>query len=103
MTRRWVAVGAVLVAILLASLVPTGGGGGGLPLATLGHLLGYAALTAALAAALDRPLVVAVAAAVLAGAGVEVIQPTVGRDASLADALTNAVGAAAAWLALRAR
>lgn len=96
MIRRIGPVAAVLAAILIASLVPSPPGGGALPLAAAGHLLGYAALAATLALAFDGPysLPLAFVVAFLVGVGVEVVQPAVGRTASLTDAALNAVGAA---------
>lgn len=101
--RRGGPVAAVLAAILVVSLIPSPPGGGALPLAAAGHLLGYAALAATLALALDGryALPLAFAVAVLVGAGVEVIQPEVGRTASLTDAALNAVGAALGLAVIR--
>ena len=49
----------------------------------------------------DRALVGVSLAVTAFGAGVEVVQPTVGRTASVLDALANAAGAALGVLATR--
>jgi VanZ family protein len=115
--RRWAAVLVVAAAILLASVVDPGRGAaapgplGVVSLATWGHLLGYAALAGAVAAALaGRPVRTAVAVAVVAavayGAGIELLQSVIpARSFDPADAVANAAGAAVgvgAWRALAA-
>lgn len=102
---RWGAVAAVLGAVLLGSFLP---GAGGSVRAGWGHLLGYAALATALAAALDdgtrSPAAVlggAFAGAVAVGAGVELLQPLADRHRELRDATLNAAGAALALVAYR--
>jgi len=107
MRRPWArrAVGLAVV-VLAASLVPASGGGSLPPNADkLLHLAGYAAVAFAAAMALDddtdRALVGVALAVTAFGAGVEVVQPTVGRTASVLDALANAAGAALGVLATR--
>ncbi|MCY4732619.1 VanZ family protein [Natronomonas gomsonensis] len=102
-------------AILVASVVDPGDG---VPRTVLGigttvylHVVGYAALAAALGYAARsadwRPLLAAAAVAALYGAGIEALQgPIPYRTMSAADAMTNAVGAAlgtGAWRLLARR
>jgi VanZ family protein len=107
MRRQWAGRAAVFALVVLgASLVPLPDGDG-VPagLDKLVHAAGYAAVAFAAAMApeedTDRALAGVVLAVTAFGAGVEVVQPTVGRTASLADALANLAGAAAGALAAR--
>jgi len=106
--RRWAAVAVGFAAVVLAaSLVPASAGGGSLLAGTdkLLHAVGYAAVAFAAAnapeAPTDRTLVGVVVAVAAFGAGVEVVQPVVGRAASLGDAVANLAGAALGALAVR--
>ena len=101
--QRWGGVAvAVVIAVVAASLVPASAGtGGGFPAGAdkLLHLVGYAALSFSVAAALRTRTVRVLAAVVVAvaalGAGVELLQPLVDRTASLLDAAANLGGATA--------
>jgi VanZ family protein len=97
MSPRTVAA-AVVVAVVAASLVPLGGGASTFP-DGLFHVVGYAAVAAAVVRAgppTRRTLAVAVVVAVAVGAGVELLQGLVpGRTPSVADAAANLVGAVA--------
>lgn len=115
---RWAAAAAVAAVVVGASLVPLPAGGGSVPAGTdsvpagstvLAHVLGYAAVAAATAVALDgerRPAVVlggAVVAAVGLGGVVEILQGVVpGRSPSALDAAANALGAVVAVVLYRA-
>jgi VanZ family protein len=104
--RRWLLVVLVAGVILVASLVPTGGGTTptllGVGLDKWQHLGGYAALAVVLGYALragDRPrtetLVVAFAVTVGYGILIECLQlPLASRAFSVGDMLANGVGAA---------
>jgi VanZ family protein len=98
---------AALLAVVAASLVPGSAAGGVLPSATdkLLHAAGYAAVAWAAGSALsdpdDRTLAAVALGAAALGAGVELVQPLVGRTASLLDALANCAGAALGALAAR--
>ncbi|WP_208288683.1 VanZ family protein [Halobacterium sp. R2-5] len=99
--QRWRVVAvAAIVAVLAGSLAP-GSTAGGLPAGAdkLLHAAGYATIAFAVAAARRARALRALAAVVLAvalfGAAVELVQPTVGRTASLLDALANLLGATA--------
>lgn len=105
---------AVAVVLLVSGLVPVGsllggGGDGAIGIDVWLHVIGYAALSAALVlAAQRRSWTVLLGAAVLAtafGAAVELLQwPLPWRRASLLDALGNAAGATVgAWAAGLAR
>lgn len=97
-SRRSGTAAVVVAAVVLASLVPLSGGGAGLPDGPL-HVVGYAAVAAAIARTAPptrRTLVVAVAVAFGVGAGVELLQAFVpGRTPSVADAGANLVGSTA--------
>ena len=111
-SQRWrVVAAAVAVVVVVASLVPAEAGAtGGLPpgVDKLLHLVGYAALSfsdsAALRAQTVHKLGAIVVGVALLGAGVELVQPTVGRTASLLDAAANLAGAMAGvsvyWLVI---
>lgn len=107
MRQRWAAVAVALaVVVLAASLVPASGGDSLPPNADkLFHFAGYAALAFAAAMApdeaTDRALVGVVLAVTAFGAGIEVVQPAVGRTASVLDALANVAGATVGVLAAR--
>lgn len=94
--RRTGTAAAVVACVVLASLVPLAGGGSGLPDGLL-HVVGYAAVAAAVARTREpsgRALLVAVAVAFGVGAGVELLQGFVpGRTPSVADAAANLLGA----------
>ncbi len=104
--RRWLLVALVAGGILVASLVPTGGGTTptllGVGLDKWQHLGGYAALAVVLGYALragDRPrtetLVVAFAVTVGYGVLIECLQlPLATRAFSVGDMLADALGAA---------
>ncbi len=87
-------------AVLAGSLAP-GSAAGGLPADAdkLLHAAGYATIalsvTGSQRAETTRALIAVVLAATLLGVGVEVVQPTVGRTASVLDALANLLGATA--------
>lgn len=109
MRRRWAALAVGLsVVVLAASLVPASGGQR-LPAGAdkLAHAVGYAAVAFAAGMtpeeATDRALAGVVLAVAAFGAGIEVVQPTVGRTTSLLDALANLAGAALGALAARQR
>ena len=101
--RRWGGVAtAVALAVVAASLVPAeAGAAGGLPAGAdkLLHAAGYAALSSSVAAALRARtayvLVTVVVAVAVLGASVELVQPAVGRTASLLDGAANLAGAMA--------
>ncbi|MFB6072466.1 MAG: antibiotic resistance protein VanZ [Halobacterium sp.] len=102
MTRRRLAPVAALVAVssvvLAASLLP-GSTAGGLPAGAdkLLHAAGYAAVAGAAAwttrARSTRSLVAVILLVGVLGAGVELLQPAVGRHASALDAAANLAGA----------
>ncbi|WP_232702895.1 hypothetical protein [Halobacterium wangiae] len=103
--QRWGVATTVALAVVAASLVPaSAASGGSLPGGAdkLLHAVGYAALSFSVAVALRARTGRALAAVVLVvaalGAGVEVVQPTVGRTASLLDAAANLGGATAGAL-----
>lgn len=107
MNARWAVAAGVVAAVLAASLVPAPGGvGGGNVVPLVGdkplHGVGYAAITWAVASAVRARTAGRLAAVVLAatafGAGVELVQPLVGRTASSPDALANLAGAVAGSL-----
>ena len=113
MTRRWLTqrqwwavAAAATLAVVAGSLAP-GQAASGLPAGAdkLLHATGYATIAVAVAAALGarttRVLVAVATAATLLGAGVELLQPTVGRTASLADGVANGLGAVVGALAVR--
>ncbi|MDH5019280.1 VanZ family protein [Halobacterium rubrum] len=100
MRRRWAGVAVALAVVVLAtSLVPVPDGDS-VPTGAdkLAHLAGYAAVAFAATRAVEdagrRTLVSVVLAVSGFGAGVEVLQPMVGRGASLGDAVANLAGAA---------
>jgi VanZ family protein len=105
---RWALVFAVAVAVLLASVVDTGGAASWGPFGLVRsdkyvHALGYAGLAVAVAYAMahrgsDLAVVaVAFSVAVAYGLGIELLQSGLAhRSASLADAAANATGAALA-------
>lgn len=116
----WVPAIALAGVILVASAVPIPGGGGssllpfGLGLTAVFHVVGYAALAAALArplgcasADVERASAGLFAAAALAtgfGLGVEIVQLAIPwRTFAVVDAGLNAVGAATTALLLRLR
>jgi VanZ family protein len=107
MRRQWARrTVALVVVVLAASLVPASGGDSLPPNADkLFHFAGYAALAFAAVMApaedTDRALVGVVLAVAAFGAGIEVVQPAVGRTASAMDALANAAGATVGALAAR--
>jgi VanZ family protein len=96
--RRAGTAAAVVAAVVVASLVPLGGGGPAFP-DGLFHVVGYAAVAAAVARTRPptrRGLLVAAVVAFGVGAGVELVQSVVpGRTPSLADAGANLVGSVA--------
>lgn len=99
MTRsRWLVVAALAAVVLVASLVPGGGGSFGSPFGFVAgdkwlHAVGYAVLAGAVTFA-DGRAVVGVLAAVAYGALVELLQLGVPyRSASALDAVANLVGA----------
>ena len=99
--RRWRVLAVVsIVAVLAGSLAP-GSTAGGLPAGAdkLLHAVGYAVVAVSLAGArraeTARTLVSVVLAAALLGVGIEVVQPAVGRTASVLDAVANLLGATA--------
>ena len=99
--RRWRVLAVVSIAAVLAGSLAPGSTAGGLPAGAdkLLHAAGYATIALSLAGAqraeTGRTLVSIVLAAALLGVGVEVVQPTVGRTASLLDAVANLLGATA--------
>lgn len=105
MNERRAATAVALAAVVVgASLLPASGAGaaaGSLPPGAdkLLHAIGYAAVAYAAASAANGrsvEVLVLVALGVAAvGAGVEVVQPAVGRHASALDALANLAGATA--------
>ena len=107
MRRRWAAlVVAFAVVVLAASLVPLPDGNSGpAGIDKLAHFAGYAAIAFAAGMApektTDRALVAVVLAVAGFGAGIEVVQPTVGRTASLLDSVANLAGATVGALAAR--
>ena len=99
-----VAAAVALAAVVGASLLPASGAGGAagsLPTGAdkLLHAAGYAAVAYAAASSVDgsapRTLALVALGVAAVGAGVEVVQPAVGRHASALDALANLVGAVA--------
>jgi VanZ family protein len=107
--RRWRTLAALSVAAVLVGSLAPGSTAGGLPAGVdkLLHAAGYAVIALSLAGAqraeTGRTLVSIVLAAGLLGIGVEVVQPTVGRTASLLDAVTNLLGATAGTVGWWAR
>jgi VanZ family protein len=102
---EWWGVAAVAALAVVGGSLTPGSAAGGLPAGAdkLLHGLGYAAISFFVAGARgERTLVgllgTAVAVALL-GAGVELVQPYVGRTASGADALANLLGAVVGVLA----
>ena len=103
------AFGLTLTAITVASLMPATSGSGAATSPAVTNLLhvpayGLLAATAcrALAPLRSRPhyqLLAVLGLITLAGGMIEVLQPLVGRDASLGDMLLNLVGAGLAWTA----
>jgi VanZ family protein len=107
MRRRWAGVAVALAVLVLAtSLVPVPDGDS-VPAGAdkLAHLTGYAAVAFAATHAVDdagrRALVGVVATVAGFGAGIEALQPMVGRGASLGDAAANLAGATLGALAAR--
>lgn len=97
--RQWLA-GAVIatVTVVAGSLAPASTASGPASGADkLLHGVGYGAIAFFVAGARNartlRQLAVVVVAVTLLGAGVEVVQPFVGRTASVGDAFANLVGA----------
>lgn len=115
MNRRHVVTGVLALVVAAASLAPASGGGTAGALLGGGadkllHAVGYAALAFAAAAAANASTARRVAGVVLAvlvfGVGVELLQPFVGRTASILDALADLAGATAgalAWTTTRSR
>lgn len=95
---RWLVVAVLAVVVLVASLVPGGGGSFSSPFGVVGadkwlHAFGYAVLAGAVTYADGRALV-GVAAAVAYGVLVELLQLGVPyRSASTLDAVADGVGA----------
>jgi VanZ family protein len=77
----------------LETLPPEPGTGGTRSFTRLHHLVGYAGIVLPVVAARPRAALWAVPAAIGYGGLIELIQPHVGRDGTLADALANALGA----------
>jgi len=114
---RWLLVGLVVAVIVAVSVVPTGGAGQTVGPLGIGvdkylHALGYAGLALVIAYAMAesgprRAALVALAAAVLCGIAVEVVQlPLPYRRFSGRDMLANATGAtlaASLWGAIAGR
>lgn len=104
---RWLVVAALALVVLVASLVPGGGGSLSSPFGVVGadkwlHAAGYMILAAAVTYA-DGRAVVGVAAAVAYGVLVELLQLGVPyRSASALDAVANLVGAVAGAVAVAA-
>ncbi|MCD2202706.1 VanZ family protein [Halobacterium sp. KA-6] len=98
--KRWRVLAVVSIAAVLAGSLAPGSTTGGLSagMDKLLHAGGYAVIAFSLAGARQaetgRVLVSIVLAAALLGVGIEVVQPTVGRTASLLDAVANLLGAA---------
>lgn len=115
MDRPRVVVAVLALVVLGASLAPIPGSvstasGGAVGADKLLHAVGYAGLTFAVATAVStrnpRRLAGVVLAVTAFGAGVELVQPFVGRTASLWDALANLVGSLAGallWTVNRSR
>lgn len=105
----------VAFAVLTASLLPGQSGvaaAGATPFGVdkIVHVIGYACLTYTVAGAVRARTAGRLAAVVVAvaafGAGVELVQPVVGRTASPLDALANLAGAVAGallWALSRSR
>ncbi|CQH60660.1 VanZ family protein [Halobacterium hubeiense] len=99
--RRWRVLAVLSIAAVLAGSLAPGSTGGGLPAGAdkLLHAVGYATIAVSLSGArraeTGRALVSVVLAAALLGVGIEVVQPTVGRTASVLDAAANLLGASA--------
>jgi VanZ family protein len=94
----WTAAVLVTVTVVAASLAPASTASGVTSGADkLMHAAGYGAIAFFVAGARNartlRQLAVVVVAVTLIGAGVEVVQPFVGRTASVLDAFANFVGA----------
>ncbi len=66
------------------------------------HFIGFAALSLPLGFAYPRRTLAIIAGATLFGAGIELVQPFVGRGAELADLVADALGATTGALAMRA-
>lgn len=99
---RWLAVVLTLclaVVIARAALMPPGDGPP-LPIGDkLAHFLAFAALCMPLAAAHPRDLYWLVPAALALGAGIELVQPLVGRVADIGDFIADMAGIGAGVLA----
>ncbi|GAA0265524.1 VanZ family protein [Halobacterium noricense] len=99
--RRWRVLAVVSIAAVLAGSLAPGATAGGLPAGVdkFLHAAGYAMIALSLAGAqraeTGRTLVSIVLATALLGVGIEVVQPLVGRTASLLDAVANLLGATA--------
>ena len=90
---------AVVVALAGASVVPVGH----LPADPgnyLGHLSAYGAAMVALSGFVGLRPLVAAAGLVALGAGIELVQPLVGRENHWQDMAANAAGVGIGWLAL---
>lgn len=115
MDRPRVVVAVLALVVLGASLAPIPGNVSTASTGAVGadkllHAVAYAGLTFAVATAVDtrnpRRLAGVVLAVTAFGAGVELVQPFVGRTASLLDALANLAGSLAGallWTVSRSR
>ena len=102
------AFGLTLTAITVVSLMPAGAGPGAAATPTVSNLLhvpAYALLglcacfaLARLRSSLQGHLLAVLGLITLAGGMIEVLQPLVGRDASVGDLLLNLTGATLAWI-----
>ncbi|MFC3477407.1 VanZ family protein [Halobacterium litoreum] len=104
MKAHRVAAAVALAAVVGASLLPASGAGGAASSLPAGadkllHAAGYAVVAYAAASSVDgsapRTLVLVALGVAAVGAGVELVQPAVGRHASALDALANLAGAVA--------
>lgn len=107
MNERRAAAAVLALVVLIASLAPAPGGVAAASATAFGvdkllHVVGYAVLTYAVASAVRartaRRLTAVVVAVTALGAGVELVQPLVGRTASSLDALANLAGSVAGGL-----
>ena len=90
---------AVVVSLVGASVLPVGKLPGD-PGNYLGHLSAYVAAMVALSGVVGIRPFVAAAGLVCLGAGIELVQPLVGRENHWQDMVANAAGVGIGWLAL---
>ncbi len=98
----WYATALIAAALCVSTLSPVMPAIGPPSSDKIQHFIGFAALASPLGFAYPRRTLAIVAAATLFGAGIELVQPFVGRSAELADLVADALGATTGALAMRA-